>query len=179
MNYTALYSFLSEQNVKQHLSYMREIKLKYSILEKSIPSLSGLDRERVLKLNLPKKQQYEIFPLIYKIKAHEIFFSSFTKEPKSSPILRKYYSSENDFCYRLKEAAKREEYGYLVIFKDGRGKPCFKVAADPVRDFSNCEPLLIIDLYEHAYFADYSYGYEKYLNGAISHLDFSRLQNKP
>ena len=41
MDISALRSFLSEENIKMHLGYMKNLKLKYSVSEKSIPSLSG------------------------------------------------------------------------------------------------------------------------------------------
>ncbi len=175
MNYSSLYGFLSEQNVKNHLSYMRTLKLKYSILEKSIPQLKGKDAEALLKSNLPKKQIGEALPLLLNIKAHELYFSSFTDKAKPSKIIRKHYTSENSFCYQLAESAKRLEYGYLYIFKDLRGRPCFKTVTDLDRSFVSDKPILLVDLAEHAYFADYGFEYGKYLKGAISHLDFSKL----
>ncbi len=175
MNYNALYSFLSESNVKNHLSYMRTLKLKYSILEKSLPDIKGKTAEKILKMNLPKKQLCELLPMLLDIKAHELYFSSFTEKPKPSQILRKHYTSENSFCYELVESAKRCHHGYLYIYKDTRGKPCYKTVAATDRSFLSDNPQLVVDLCEHAYFADYSFEYEKYLKGAISHLDFTRL----
>ncbi len=175
MNYTALYSFLSESNVKNHLAYMRNLKLKYSIIEKSIPELKGRSAEQVLRMNLSKKELSEVLPILIKIRAHELYFSSFTKEAKPSQILRKHYVSENSFCYELMESAKKCEHGFLYIYKDARGKPCYKTARELERAFFSDNPILAIDLYEHSYFSDYGFEYEKYLRGAISHLDFSKL----
>ncbi len=175
MNLTPLYAFLSENNVKNHLAYMRTLKLKYSIIEKSTPALKGKNYEEVLRLNLPKKLTAELLPLILNIKAHELYFSSFTRTPKPSPLIRKYYTSENSFCYELLEAAKSEEHGYLYIYKDPRNRPRYKTAPTFDSSFLADKPELVLDLCEHAYFADYSFDYEAYLKGALSHLDLSRL----
>ncbi len=181
MNLSPLYCFLSENNVKNHLAYMRTLRLKYSILEKSLPRIKGVSPEELVRMNIPKKQSAELLPLILKIKAHELYFSSFTKTPKPCQLLKKYYISENSFCYELKEAAKRLDHGYLYVYKDGRGRPCFRTVEALDIGFLRDAPLLVIDLFEHSYFADYGFEYEKYLTGAISHLDFSRLcdRNSP
>jgi superoxide dismutase len=175
MDHTALYTFLSESNVKRHLDYLNTLKLRLSILEKSIPKIKGKELREILSMNIPKSQKEEIIPLSLEILSHKLYFSSFTAEPKPSPTIRKYYFSESGFCYEMLKAAKNYTQGYLYIFKDKRGKPCFNITSAPDLFFFDLTPILLIDLYEHAYFTDYGFEKESYIKGALSRLDLFRL----
>ena len=175
MDYTPLYTFLSESNVKRHLDYLNTLKLRLSILEKSIPSVNGKTAREILDMNIPRRQKEEILPLTLEILAHKLYFSSFTTEPKSSPIVKKYYSSESGFCYDMMCTAKKFSYGYLYVFKDKKGRPDYRITCSPDILFLSSDPVFVIDLCEHAYFADYGFEKEKYLKGALSHLDLIRL----
>ena len=168
-------SFLSEANIKEHLSYLKTLKNKFSIIEKSYPELKGKSPDRVLKMNLKRQIRSEAFDLLLKIQAHEIFFSSFAREVKPSPAVRKYYSSENSFVYEMKMAALSCEYGYIYVYKDFKNVPRFRLTEALDERFIKDRPLLLVDLYEHAYFADYGFNYKGFLDGALSHLDLSLI----
>ena len=47
-------SFLSEANIKEHLSYLKTLKNKFSIIEKSYPELKG-KIENLFPLTLQEK----------------------------------------------------------------------------------------------------------------------------
>ena len=49
MNLNAMNLFLSEENIKRHLEHLRTQKLKYSILEKSVPELKGKSIKEILR----------------------------------------------------------------------------------------------------------------------------------
>ena len=175
MNTSGLTSFLSEANIKEHLCYFRTLKNKYSIIEKSYPTLKGKGIAEILKSNLNKKLMEELTELARKIRAHELYFSSFAAEVKPSPLIRKHYYSENSFVYEMKKAALSLEYGYIYVYRDGRGIPRFRCAERLDDRIFFDRPLLLVDLYEHAYFADYGFNYRLYLDGAFSHLDLSSV----
>ena len=178
MNYSQMYSFLSEDNVKRHLGFMRELTAKRSIIEKSIPALKGVGVGELVKMNTRRSVKNELLPLLLKIDAHRLYFSSFRKDPTPSEPIRRYYGSENSFCYEMREAARGQESGYLYVYKDQRGRPQFKVTDSLDVTFIKDSPNLLIDLFEHAYFADYAYSFGEYLKNALAHLDFSRLDGQ-
>ena len=175
MDFKALRRFLSEENIRRHLSYLRSLRLKLSIIEKSVAGIKGKSQGEILSMSLSKAVKREIIPLLANINLHETYFSSFTAEPRPSELIKKYHGSESAFCYRMKEAARGSDHGFLYVFKDQRGRPDFGVLRDIDISASEITPVLAVDLYEHAYFADYGYDYEGYLKGALSHLDFSKL----
>ena len=172
---SAMLAFLSEPNLRVHEEYMRKLRLRHSIMEKSLPEIKGKSAAEVLRMPMKRSLKNEILPTLMAYEAHKIYFSSFSdKEVRSDPI-RKAYGSESAFCYEMLESARRRGYGFLYVFKDARGKVSFRVAPDADEFMVRENPLLVVDLFEHAYFSDYGYAYEKYLRGALSHLDFSRL----
>ena len=173
MNLKPLNTFLSQANIKEHLSYYRTLKNKHSILEKSYSELKGKSPEQILKMNFKRGVKDDALSLSYKIRAHELYFSSFSEEVKPSPIVKKYYFSENSFVYEMKKTALSFEYGYLYVYRDRRGIPRIRALKNLDEGFINDRPVLLLDLFEHAYFADYGFNYNAYLDGALSHIDLS------
>ena len=45
--------FLSDMSIAQHKDYVRNMRLKYSILEKSIPNLAGKDISDIRRMRIP------------------------------------------------------------------------------------------------------------------------------
>ena len=178
MNRQALKTFLSEANIKEHLSYCRTLKNKYSIIEKSYPELKGKSLEDILKMPLKRQLREEISELLYKIRAHELYFSSFSEEIRPSSLVRKHYGSENNFVYEMKQAALDMEYGYVYVYRDYKGIPRFRTLNCLDERFVRDRPILLLDLFEHAYFADYGFNYPLYLAGAFSHIDLSAVEKQ-
>ena len=59
MNFKAMNMFLSEENIKRHLEHLRTMKLKYSILEKSLPELKGRSIAQIVRLGINRKLKDE------------------------------------------------------------------------------------------------------------------------
>ena len=175
MNLKAMRSFLSESNIKEHLSYLRTLRLRLSIIEKSIPELKGASGEKIIRMNLKRGAKEEALNLHRRIRLHEIYFSSFTEVPKPSPILRKHYSSESGFVYEIKKCALGMDCGYIYVYKDQKGIPRFRSLLIPDDGIFRDKPVLSLDLFEHAYLFDYGFAFDRYLDGALSHIDLSVL----
>ena len=170
-----MYTFLSEGSVKEHLSFLRTQRARLSIIEKSIPDLKGKSYSEIVKLPLKRALREDVIALLSVIKAHEIYFSSFTDKIRPSETLRRYYYSEDNFLYRMKREAMELSSGLAYVYKDGGGVPRIRVTREPDERLLREEPELLVDLYEHAYFTDYGFDKSRYLAAALSHLDLSRL----
>ena len=145
------------------------------LIRRSYPELKGKSFEQIRKMNLKKGLGQELSAILFKIKAHELYFSSFSEEVKPSALVRKHYGSENTFVYEMKNAALMTEGGYLYAFSDSRGVPRFRCTERLDGRIFTDRPKLLVDLFEHAYFADYGFNYSLYLDGALSHIDLSVL----
>ena len=170
--------FLSDTSIALHTEHIRQMKLKYSILEKSIQGLSGKEIFEIKRMRLPACEKEYAVSLLADIKLHEIFFSSFSQAPyqRLSPIQRGCISEASllDEIYRKSVASK---YGFLTVSLIDEH---LNVSASDnyASLFANGSPILAFDLCEHAYFLDYGFAQDKYVKSALPYLDLSRLAGK-
>ena len=167
-----LREFLSEENIALHKEYARQIRLKYSILEASLKELTGAGVKDLYRLKLDDRDRADALELLPQIILHDVFFSSFCecRYPRSV-LVSSVYGSESAFLNRLYKAAEGAQFGFLII---GRGAS-YSVVTDYKRALRYDEPLLAVDLCEHAYFLDYGFDRERYLVSALSHLDLKKI----
>ena len=163
----------SEENLALHREYVRKLRLRYSILETSLPKLSGKSVEDVLRLRLARVDSNDVMRLLPEIQLHEIFFSSFSENgyPHSDLIVKRHGSvaAYLDMLYRLLRDVR---YGFLVIRQNG---DC-SVITDYYRAFYSGSPMLAIDMCEHAYFLDYGFDRDRYICSCLSRLDIGKIK---
>ena len=117
-------------------------------------------------------EREETLSLLRSIKAHELYFASFGREFQSSSAVRDKYRTEASFLYELYKTAIGTKEDFLFISLE-RGKLNCEVISE--RSFIRTEPLLAIDLCEHAYFMDFGFQKDEYLAKLISHLNLNSL----
>ena len=148
-----LTSFLSEENIALHREYLASMRARR-------------------KMGLSEGREREINEAIL---SHELYFSSFAKQRRPCERARRGFGSESAFCYELKSFALTKISGFIYIYPLMR----FPYIGYSSRGADVYRARLCIDLFEHAYFLDYAFDLERYLCGALSHLDLSRLdENK-
>ena len=177
MNVMPMNMFLSEDNIKRHLEHLRTYRLRYSILEKSFPDIKGKDIAGIVRMKIKREIKDEALSLLWYIKSHECFFDSFTDRQQKGGKLTKHYSSRDKFLYDLFVEAKEREYGFLFVYLDKYGIPRCRFSTATDGAFINYEPILALDLYEHAYFNDYGFNRDRYLRSALEYLDLERLNS--
>lgn len=167
--------FLSEDSVARHKEYIRQIRLKYSILQKSEILLKNHDIKEIPWQKLPTDIQTEAFLYLSEIELHDLFFSSFT-DLTFLPLPEKCtgYANTQGLLNHLYRLGCEGVGGFLAVYKIGR-KIIAKRLTPPYRELLTIRPVLALDLAEHAYFPDYSFDKERYLLAALPHLDVSRL----
>lgn len=166
--------FISEENYKIHTDYLRTLKLRYNVLEKSMPQIKGRAINEILRMKLPREDKNEILDLMSEIKAHELYFSSFDKPYRTSKCVKEKFGSEASFLYDVYLAAKKITCGFLFIIKD-LGIIKIITSRDYPSVFIKQTPVLAIDLMEHSYFIDYGFEREEYISRAVSCLNLSLL----
>lgn len=175
MNLNAMNLFLSEENIKRHLEHLRTQKLKYSILEKSVPELKGKSIKEILRSGIKRDIKDEATKLLLYIRSHEVFFNSFTELPRKSMNLINNYSSREKFIYDVYTSSMENDYGFLYVYNDKQGLTHIAFNKEMDGAFIRYEPILALDLYEHTYFADYGFAKDKFLRGALAYFDTGRL----
>lgn len=168
-------SFLSEGSIKAHIEYLRGERLRHSIDEKSFPEIKGKSIAEISRMNLKRTVKSEIIKRLTNIKLHECYFSSFCEAQAPYKPIKKFYSSEDAFLYEILTLARESEHGFIYVTSGERKRPEIKLSIENPAALLRDVPILALDISEHAYFADYSFDKEKYLRGALSHLDISKL----
>ncbi len=171
----ALRTFLTNENIEKHKEHLKSLRLKYSILEKSIPKLKGAELSLVPHLGIKRHEREEAISLMCDIISHEIYFSSFTDKYAPSPITAKHYGSENAFIYELYREARGKTHGFIYVYQDAAKKPIIHYAENGVMLIPKYRPSLVIDLCEHASFLDYGFEHDRYIENAASHLNLAKL----
>lgn len=175
MNFKAMNMFLSEENIKNHIEHLRTLRLKYSVLEKSITELNGKGIGEVYKMGISRKIKDEAIELLWHIKSHDLFFNSFSEMVVWHDDIRKNNGSRESFVYNLLTLAERKKYGYIYVYLDRQKKITVSFADSFDGAFVKYEPRLCIDIFEHTYFNDYGFKKDKFIRGALAYLDTNKL----
>ncbi len=167
-------SFLSDEAVRLHKEYLQNLKLRYSVLTKSVPQLVGKNIKDVKWLKIKKEDKRQAEELLGNILAHELYFNSFSHEVRQSRCVSALFGSEASFLYEVYLDLKEQPSGFLLIYKES-GAIKYVTSDEPWVYFIRIAPLLAVDLYEHAYFLDWGFDRDGYIKGALSRLDLSKL----
>ena len=165
-------AFVSEDNLKLHLEYLNDLKLKLSVFSKSYPEFSGGDITRIKRSRIDKTLKTQVIALISEIKSHECYFDSFCISPKAYKQIRRYFSSEDGFVYEIFLAARSSNGNFVYVYSDKKGSPI-------ISDSYHENPVFAIDISEHAYFLDYGFSRDEYLRRALGYLNLEKLSLKP
>ena len=167
--------FLSEENTNMHREYIRQKRLKYSILEDSVRGIRGADIWDLYRLKISERDRADSIGLLTEIKLHDIFFSSFsTVRYQRSPRVASIYGNEAAFLNQLYRLSLTQRYGFVCVY-DVNSRIFAKGFDDYEKAFEPGEPLLTIDVCEHAYFMDYGYDKDRYLLAMLPYLDVAKL----
>ena len=167
--------FLSEENINLHRDYVRNTKLKYSIIESSISKLKGAGVREVLSMKLSQRDKDDALRLLPEIAIHDIYFSSFDdRRFPHSALVAKHWGSESAFLNEVYRNCMAIKYGFVAIFRF-RNIIAVKGFEDCLEIFKAGTPLLAVDVCEHVYFMDYGFDKERYLVNALSYLDITKL----
>ncbi len=168
--------FISENAIGLHKNYLENLKLEYSILEKSVPGIKEMSL-RDIKKSRNLRYKDEILKTKIDIECHKLFFSSFGNEFQTSDLVKKAYGTEASFRYEMFAETKESGIGGFLIIGIFNGR-VFRYAGCNLEEvFIKANPILAIDLCEHAYFLDYGFDRKTYLENAIKYLNLYKIDN--
>lgn len=170
--------FLSEESLLLHRGYLEGLSARYSVMEKCYPYIKGkelceLARIRNGRLGEDKKG---ILRLKAEITCHKIYFSSFGDKYQTSPTVKEKYKSEASFLYELYNKCIFSDAKFCVLGID-RGNIYTEEIFDYIDILHLARPLLAIDLCEHAYFEDYKFDRNAYIENAVSRINIKYFDN--
>lgn len=174
---SGIYGFLSERAIEQHKEYLQTLKYRYSVCRKTYPEISDKGMGEIQRLRMKEREMEEILRLKCDIVFHECFFNSFSAPYIKSKRVAAEFGSEASFLYEIYMCANRVSRGFVAVADNGKGLCIFNTeeAYHKICRARLYEPILAIDMEEHAYFSDYGFNKEEYLKRALSALNLGAL----
>lgn len=171
--------FLTEENLEIHKEFIRQKKLKLSILEKSIDGIKNKNISEISRQKLNREDKREALELLSEITLHEIFFSSFgNKKYPQSHLVSTGFGSEAAFLNAVYRACLELNFGFVVIYSKSERIVIESTERELYRLLLHSDPILAVDVSEHSYFLDYGFDKERYLTYALPYLDLTKLNNR-
>ena len=169
--------FLSEDAINLHKDYLRQLRLRYAILEDGIKGIKNKEYEEITRQKLNKVDKQDVLNELSDITLHKIFFNSFTKtEYQSCDLARIVFGSEAALLNSIYSVAISQAHGFVGVFLIG-GRPMVFGDTNRVKLLAHGIPRLAIDVCEHAYFLDYGFDKPRYLLRALPYLDLNKLNS--
>ena len=121
------------------------------------------------------------------MRLHEYYFENLTKEFRALEKNSKLYSAiEKEFgSYEMwekdfKAMGAMRGVGWVILYHDKIADRLFNVWINEhdVGHFAGAVPLLVMDVFEHAYLTDYGLGRKDYIEKFMSIIDWSAAENR-
>ena len=167
--------FLSRENLDLHREYLRQQMLRYSVFEVCYPKIKDKSISELMHMRIGDDKE-KIISMKADIILHNVYFNSFGNRNECSKLLVQQYKSIQSFLYELYKASLEHD-GFCVIYSDGE-RIKFSFGEALIYKIGKIQPLLAIDLSEHAYFLDYGFNKEEYLKNAVSFLNLKKIDEK-
>lgn len=180
LKYTEIKDFLSERQLKEHhdVLYAGYVKkwneIQQKIKEANLSEANGtFSMIRELKLE-------ETFAL-NAIKLHEGYFDNMSPTPAHGSKIGEWIEQDFGSVETWQEQFKAlglSARGWVVLAFDLDDGKLHNYLCDVHNQGGvwNCIALLILDVYEHAYFLDYATGRKAYVEGFMKHIDWSAAE---
>lgn len=133
----------------------------------------------------PMNIRGEILYYLSSILNHNLYFYNISINKNNKPIktikndIDKYFGSYLEFKNQFKDMALNlKGSGYTFLVRDDKGN--LKILNTSNEDspyYYGMEPIICLDLWEHAYFLQYKNNKETYINHFFEIIDFEKINN--
>jgi Fe-Mn family superoxide dismutase len=193
-----VYKEIPLESIKENLSpYLsnHELQVHYQIYKDNLDKLNQLldSNNYDYRYSLEELIQHiDIFPLnirgeiLYYLSSvlnHSLYFSNLSPNNYHLPVktiekdIHKYFGSYEEFKDQFKKKAmelKGSGYTFLVIDNQGKLK-IINMSNEDSPYYYDMIPIMGLDLWEHAYFSQYSNDKEAYIEDFLLKIDFEKI----
>jgi Fe-Mn family superoxide dismutase len=119
------------------------------------------------------------------MRLHELYFGNMAKggsKPDSAPTLTKMLANEfgslENWEKDFRATGAMRGIGWVVLYYDQAGKRLFNmwINEHDVGHPSGCAPLLVMDVFEHAYMTDYGLKRADYINAFFKNMSWKEAE---
>lgn len=119
------------------------------------------------------------------MRLHELYFENLSKEekPAAGKILEninRIYGSFENWQKNFVGVASMRGIGWVVLYYDEESKKLFNawINEHDGGHLAGCKPLLVLDVFEHAYMLDYGIKKADYLTAIMKNIDWEVVGNR-
>jgi superoxide dismutase, Fe-Mn family len=121
------------------------------------------------------------------MRLHEYYFDNLTTKPKALTSGKLYelagasFGSFEAWQKDLAAIGAMRGIGWAIAFHDGPSDSIVNIwiGDHNINELAGCEPILVMDLWEHAYFRDYKPAEKgKYIEAFLAHVDWSVAEKR-
>ncbi len=150
---------------------------------KIIDNIEGMDQGTIEAAELERRWGWEFDGM----RMHELFFENLTKENteinKDGDLYKKIvniYGSFDKWIDCLKSKAMMRGIGWVVLTIDEVKGELFThwIREHEIGHMVGCKPLLVMDMWEHAYMTDYGIKKTDYINAFIENINWEMVEKR-
>lgn len=122
------------------------------------------------------------------MRLHELYFENMVKDNKhdfadDTPLIKliKQQFGSSEACRKdFMDKAKLRGIGWMVMYYDPQGKYIFNtwIGEHAENHLAGCTPLVVMDMWEHAFMVDYGLDKGAYINAFIKALDWNVAEKR-
>ncbi len=115
------------------------------------------------------------------MRLHELYFANMNKAPELTPVVgdfkavvEKSFGSEDAWLKDFKASGTMRGIGWVLLMLDPIEKRLFNIWVNEhdLGHLAGCSPLLVLDVFEHAYMLDYGLKKADYLEAFLRAVDW-------
>lgn len=164
------------QYYQKKIGELNQLVVQHRLTDRSLEELLKQ------KINLPTAQEEKLKGAAGAVYNHELFFDGLRSQQGQPPmnrlvgVLIAVYGSMQRFKRLLFEAAKSlPGVGWVWLVTERNGGPHIVITENnDVVMLDAVQPILILDMWEHAYFLDDQFALEKYIDTWFSLIDWEK-----
>jgi len=119
------------------------------------------------------------------MRLHELYFGNMSKEPKPAQgafleVVNKEFGSLDNLKKILVTVGSLRGIGWTVLYYDPVGERLFVnwINEHDAGHLSGCAPLLVMDVFEHAFITDYNMNRKDYIAAFMNAVDWSVVSRR-
>jgi superoxide dismutase, Fe-Mn family len=121
------------------------------------------------------------------MRLHEYYFDNLGKNPKQPiggrlhDLVGAQYGSFDNWKKDFAEVGGMRGIGWAIAFLDGTAEQIVNIwiGDHNINELAGCEPILVMDLWEHAYLRDYKPAEKgKYIEAFLEHVDWNVCESR-
>jgi len=121
------------------------------------------------------------------MRLHELYFENMGKKSNTlsddSPILGKMkecFGEGDEWLGKFKDTAMQRGIGWVVMYYDPVARRLFHVWIEEHGEnhLSGCTPILVMDMWEHAFITDYGLAKKDYIDAFVAAIDWTEAERR-